>query len=91
MDVVVDFRPPDAAERLSIWQLHLPQAHQVDYGRLIEIAGRCALTGGQVRNVTLHAALLALNDGGTVSTPHLEAALQREYRKSGAVCPLRIG
>jgi hypothetical protein len=39
----------------------------------------------------LHASLLALNDGGLVNTEHLIAAVQREYRKSGGICPLRSG
>jgi len=28
MDVVVDFRPPDAAERWNIWQIALPAGHE---------------------------------------------------------------
>jgi len=32
-----------------------------------------------------------LNNGGVVTTPYLESAVQREYRKTGAVCPLRRG
>jgi hypothetical protein len=32
---------------------------------------------------------LALNDGGFINSAHLVAAVQREYRKSGGVCPLR--
>jgi len=47
------------------------------------------LSGGQIRNVVLHAAVLALSEGEIITVTHLEAALQREYRKSGAVCPLR--
>src|SRR5205085_8610713 len=27
IDVVVDFRPPEAAERWTLWQLHLPAPH----------------------------------------------------------------
>lgn len=54
-----------------------------------EIAGRCHLTGGQIRNAVLHAAMLALDDGGPMRTGHLEAAVQREYRKAGAIRPLR--
>jgi hypothetical protein len=89
MDVVVDFRAPDAAERWAIWQLHLPRGHAVDYDRLDEVAERCVLSGGQIRNAVLHASLLALTDGGVVNTAHLHAALQREYRKAGGVCSLR--
>lgn len=89
MDVVIDFRPPDAAERWTIWQLHLPPTHAVPQPLLEEVAHRCVLSGGQIRNAVLHATLLALDDGGVVTAEHVEAALQREYRKTGAVCPLR--
>lgn len=89
MDVVVDFRAPGAAERHAIWQMHLPARHSIDPGLLAEVAGRCALTGGQIRNAALHASLLAIEDGGVVTSSKIESAVQREYRKTGAVCPLR--
>ena len=89
MDVVVDFRAPEPAERWQIWRLHLPAIHAVEASALEEVAQRCALTGGQIRNAVLHASLLALDDGQVINAGHLEAAVQREYRKAGAVCPLR--
>jgi hypothetical protein len=89
LDVVIEFRAPDAAERWSIWQLHLPPEHAADPAFLDEVAARCQLTGGQIRNAVLHASLLALEDGGVVGAGHLELAVQREYRKTGSVCPLR--
>jgi hypothetical protein len=90
MDVLVDFRPPEPAERWSLWQMHLPAAHRVDPALLREISARCQLTGGQIKNTVLHAALLALDDGGVLHSEHLENALQREYRRTGGVCPLRF-
>src|SRR6266702_628573 len=89
LDMVIDFLPPEAAERWVIWQLHLPAAHAIDLPLLQEIVARCNLTGGQIRNVVLHASLLGLSDGGMITSAHLEAALQREYRKMGAIYPLR--
>ena len=89
MDVVVDFRPPDPNERWLIWQLHLPADHEVDGRWLEEAAQRCAFTGGQIRNAVLHASALALQDRTPTSTAHLEESVMREYRKTGAVCPLR--
>lgn len=89
MDVVVDFRAPGAAERHAIWQMHLPERHAVEPALLAEVAGRCVLTGGQIRNAALHASLLALEDGGVVTSSKIESAVQREYRKTGSVCPLR--
>ena len=89
MDVIVDFRPPEPQERWLIWQIHLPPGHQVDAHWVEEASMRCALSGGQIRNAVLHASLLALSSGGILKTAHAEEAVQREYRKSGAVCPLR--
>jgi hypothetical protein len=89
MDPVIEFHPPEAAERWNIWQMHLPDRHTVHPAMLTEVASRCALNGGQIRNAALHGLLLALEDGGVVTSAHLEAAVQREYRKLGAVCPLR--
>jgi hypothetical protein len=89
LDVVVDFRAPDVAERWSIWQLHLPDRHAVDEGLLRDVAARCALSGGQIRNAVLHATTLSLDEGAPLRTEHLEDALLREYRKMGVICPLR--
>jgi hypothetical protein len=89
MDVVVNFRAPEAAERWAIWQLHLAETSLIDSQMLREIAMRCALTGGEIRNAVLHASVLALDEGSAVENKHLETAIRREYRKMGAVCPLR--
>lgn len=88
LDVIINFAPPEAPERWQIWQSHLPPTHAISASFLEEVATRCILTGGQMRNAALHATLLALGDGGQVYDPHLEAALQREYRKAGAAYPM---
>lgn len=90
MDVVIEIRAPEPSERFMIWQLHLPPTHQVDAAFLQEAAARCSLNGGQIRNAVLHASLLALNNGGVILSDYLAAAIQREYRKTGEVCPLRL-
>jgi hypothetical protein len=89
IDAVVDFVPPGPAERLRLWRAHLPQHHVVSPEFLDEVAARCGLTGGQIRNAALHAVLLALGSGQRVDDGHLEDALLREYRKAGASYPLR--
>jgi ATPase family associated with various cellular activities (AAA) len=89
MDIVVSFLPPKAQERWQIWQLHLPSDHKVEADYLEELAIRCEMTGGQIRNASLHAMLLALDDGtGVVRRWHLEGAILSEYRKAGATCPI---
>jgi hypothetical protein len=89
MDTVVEFVKPEAPERRQIWRLHLPENHRVSANGLQEIIQRCELTGGQIRNIALHAASLALAEKSALNTRHLEAAVRREYRKMGAICPLR--
>ncbi|MFE2880836.1 ATP-binding protein [Streptomyces roseus] len=97
LDVVIDFAAPGPAERLAIWNLHLPREHGIAEPFLHDVAARCALTGGQIRNAVLHAAVLSVDPvpgtappgGHRLSTAVLEAAVRREYRKSGEVCPLR--
>ncbi|MCL4498952.1 MAG: hypothetical protein M1335_01740 [Chloroflexi bacterium] len=87
--MVVDFRAPDGAERLAIWNMFLPASHNVSEDGLSEIAVRCSMTGAQIRNVVLDASLAALTNGGIVTDEYVEAAIRKEYRKLGAACPLR--
>lgn len=89
MDVVISFTSPTPPERWAIWQLHLPPTHTIDFSLLEEVAGRCVLSGGQIKNAALHASLLALEDGGIVTSAMIGAAIEREYKKAGGVCPLR--
>jgi len=88
LDVVVDFVLPEAEERRLLWQLHLPENHQVDDAFLERAVQRCKLTGGQIRNAALHAGLLALGRGRPVTAAEFTNALQREYRKAGHPYPL---
>ena len=88
MDVVVSFHLPDAEERWHLWNLHLPSDHAVPPDAVEDAAVRYALTGGQVRNAAVHAALLALGSrDGRVREDDLRAAVEAEYRKAGASYP----
>lgn len=89
LDVVIEFRMPDAGERRAIWDLHLPADAVVGDPFLAELATRCQLSGGQIRNAVLHASVLALHEGTAVGGDQIDRAVRREYRKSGSVCPLR--
>ena len=89
MDVVVDFVPPQAQERLLIWRLHLPGDHTIPGDYLGRVAVACQMTGGQIRNAAIFATLMALDEGQSIGRRHLEQALYSEYRKAGAVCPIQ--
>ena len=89
MDVVVEFQRPKADERLAIWQVHLPSDHRVEYTTLEDIAIRCDLTGGQIRNAAYLATLIALDESAdAVTSVHLYQAIRREYGKAGRSFPL---
>jgi hypothetical protein len=88
IDVTIDFVPPDADQRWQLWNLHLPPAHEISPHLLTDIARRCDLTGGQIRNASLHARLLSLDQATPVSDGELMVSIAREYRRSGASFPL---
>jgi hypothetical protein len=88
MDAVIDFAAPDELRRQDIL-LRMLGENKISGALLHDIACRCALTGGQLRNVVLHARLLALDAGSCIGDCQLRAAIEREYRKIGAPCPLR--
>ena len=88
IDVTVELTPPDPEARHQIWLAHLPLDHTASPQLLEEVARRCGLTGGRIRNAAVHACLLALEAGGPVDDHVLLAALRREYRRMGASFPL---
>jgi len=86
LSLVIDFAPPDAAQRRRLWATHtarLPLADDVD----VEFcAVAFELSGGNVRNVAVTAAYLAATDGTGVTMEHLIRAVAYEYRKLGRLC-----
>ena len=88
IDVTVEFTPPDADQRWQIWLAHLPSGNEVSAELIQQLAQRCTLTGGQIHNAVLHATLLGLERDSPVRDEDVVAAVRREYRRSGASCPL---
>jgi SpoVK/Ycf46/Vps4 family AAA+-type ATPase len=94
MDVTIEFGLPDAGHRQRLWLLHLPEnndtktANAVSESFLRQVALRCALTGGQIRNAALHATLLAVDAHQPISNTFLAEGIRREYTKMGAASPL---
>jgi hypothetical protein len=89
MDAVIPFALPDEIARHAILTHHLGD-HRVSNGLMEEVAVRCVLSGGQLRNIALHARLLALSSSRELGDGELRAAVEREYRKGGdGFCPLK--
>lgn len=82
--LVVDFPRPDAAARLELWARHLPpRAPRAPDLNLTELAAAVPLTGGQIRNVALHAAFLAAGECMPITWQHLASAVWTELAKEG--------
>lgn len=82
--LVVEFPRPDAQARAGLWRLHFPPGApldaRVDAGKL---GAELNLTGGQIRNVAIHAAFLAASDGTAIDLPHIANAVWTELAKEG--------
>lgn len=89
MDASIAFRLPDEALRYQILRMHLGDAAPPVDDWLQQLACRCELSGAQLRSIVGHARLLALQQRTPIGAPQLHAALTREYRRRGAICPLR--
>jgi len=88
LDLVVEFPLPRFAERLRLWQSHFGErAPDAEICR--QLASHCDLSGGQIRNVVLHAAS-ASTVGGPIPAAAVLAALRKEYDKLGRALPARL-
>jgi hypothetical protein len=84
LDFVIDFPFPEAEDRERIWQLLLPDAAPLHEDIDVPfLAGQFKLSGGSIRNVSLAAAFLAAEDGGSISMRHLIRGVALEYGKLG--------
>ena len=83
----LEFPIPDEADRYRIWKSifppEVPLAKDID---LEFIARQFKITGGNIKNIALGAAFLAVEDGGCVNTENLVRAIKREYQKMGKLC-----
>ncbi|NJC24661.1 ATP-binding protein [Neolewinella antarctica] len=85
-EAIVAFQPPGAAERLRLYEAMWPTAVGVDpETNLAEVAGRYALSGGQVAGALRFATAEWLADGGTGPIMHADllAGVAGEFGKVG--------
>jgi SpoVK/Ycf46/Vps4 family AAA+-type ATPase len=80
----VDFPFPEETERLEIWRRtfppETPRAPDID---LPFLASRFKITGGNIRNIILTAAFLAVDESQPVSMRHLVLGAGHEFQKMG--------
>ncbi|HEU5387288.1 MAG TPA: ATP-binding protein [Streptosporangiaceae bacterium] len=92
IEFIVPFDPPDADQRLRLWQLHLPGWTPLEAGvPLAELAALYEMPGALIRNAAVAAGFLAVTGRGTgeaaITTRHLVHAIRREFAKAGQAFP----
>lgn len=90
LDLIVDFPIPGPEERRALWQSHLGSHHELSRPDLNRLSATADLTGGQIRNVVLAAAVLAREDERAITFRDIVEALSSEYRKLGRQVPVDI-
>jgi SpoVK/Ycf46/Vps4 family AAA+-type ATPase len=87
MHATIDFSFPEENYRRrifeSIFPKRAPLSPEIDFAFL---ARQFKLTGGNIKNVVLHAAFLAAENGNVIGMQQLVRATKREFQKMGKVC-----
>jgi len=80
------FPAPDIEERVRLWSVMIPaDAPRDNKLDLREVAEVYELTGGQIQNAMLRAAVWAVDEGMPLGQSHLMRAAEREYRDMGRI------
>ncbi len=81
--VRIEFAMPAVAERRLIWAQNLPSTAPVVDVDVDWLATRFELSGGSIRNASVHAAFLAAAEGTPITMEHAVRGVAREWRKIG--------
>ena len=90
---VVEFPRPDGPARALLWRKHLPPRAPLTRELDVEFLGRAvALTGGQIRNAALQAAVLAAGEDRAISLADVARGVWIELAKDGReLTPASLG
>jgi len=84
MHFAVEFPFPDAESRYRIWKHHFPDSAPLDNNIDFDfLASHFNITGGNIKNIAVNAAFLAVDDSGAIHMEHIILATYREYKKMG--------
>ncbi len=86
-DAILSFPLPGPEERRALWLAHLGPEHSVNNGQLNLLSAVAELTGGQIRNAVLRAAVDAAQDSKSIQYCHLLAGVASEFRKMSRQLP----
>jgi hypothetical protein len=90
LDVAIEFPLPGPQERRAIWESHLGRAHELTVSDLNQLAVTADLSGGNIRNAVLAAAVSARAAERTIVYTDVIGGLANEYRKLGRQMPVDL-
>jgi AAA+ superfamily predicted ATPase len=84
---VIHFTLPDRCQRREIWRRTIPR--QISTAALdLDRLARLSLSGGQIRSVSLNAAMIAADREEPLSMRHIALAVRTEFAKQQRIAPL---
>lgn len=86
-DAILTFPLPGPEERRSLWRAHLGTEHTITFPQLNLLSAKVELTGGQIRNAVLHAAVDAASQKKRVEYTDVLGGIGAEYRKLNRQVP----
>ncbi len=87
MHFTIEFPFPDEKHRYGIWQNIFPEETPIDLALDFQfLAKNFKISGGNIKNIALHAAFLAAENSGKIHIEHLIRAAKREFQKMGKMC-----
>jgi hypothetical protein len=90
LDLIIDFPLPGPDERRQLWESHLGSEHALAPRLINQLALASDLTGGNIRNVVLTAAVLAQAARRKIEWEDIQHGLETEYNKLGRQVPLEL-
>ncbi|MFO7803020.1 MAG: ATP-binding protein [Desulfovermiculus sp.] len=90
LDKIVEFSLPNPQERRALWHCHLGSGHQLLTNQINHLATVCDLSGGDIRNAVLTAAVEADAAGRPIDFQDVVVGLVSEYRKLGRQFPAEL-
>ena len=79
----IQFPKPNAADRLAIWEQSIPEDLRADGYSLKRIAFALDVTGGTIRQMALHAAVLAAESDSRIRLSHVIAGARSQLIRLG--------
>ncbi len=86
LQFAVEFPIPDEASRRAIWTGMFPEKAPLGEDLDFNFLSKFKLTGGNIKNIALLAAVLAADGSGAIGMNESLRALKREFQKMGKIC-----